>query len=83
MSKTPKRPRDLNQWAKRMVDLATGDESGAGILDEQKKNTAAVARGHLGGIKGGPIRAARLTAGERSEIARSAARTRWKDHQKS
>ena len=24
MPKTPKRPRDLNQWAKRMVDLATG-----------------------------------------------------------
>jgi hypothetical protein len=21
----PKRPRDLNQWAKHMVDLATGD----------------------------------------------------------
>jgi hypothetical protein len=25
MAKTPKRPRDLNQWAKRMVDIATGD----------------------------------------------------------
>jgi hypothetical protein len=25
MPKTPKRPRDVNQWAKRMVDLATGD----------------------------------------------------------
>jgi hypothetical protein len=24
MTKTPKRPRDLNQWAKRMVDIATG-----------------------------------------------------------
>jgi hypothetical protein len=23
---TPKRPRDLNQWAKRMVDLATEDD---------------------------------------------------------
>ena len=27
MTKHPKRPRDLNQWAKRMVDLATGDTS--------------------------------------------------------
>jgi hypothetical protein len=27
MPKTPKRPRDLNQWAKRMVDLATGETS--------------------------------------------------------
>lgn len=24
MPKTPKRPRDLNQWARSMVDLATG-----------------------------------------------------------
>ena len=24
--KHPKRPRDLNQWAKRMVDIATGAE---------------------------------------------------------
>ena len=23
--KHPKRPRDLNQWAKRMVDIATGE----------------------------------------------------------
>jgi len=27
MTKTPKRPRDLNQWAKRMVDIATGEAS--------------------------------------------------------
>jgi hypothetical protein len=26
-AKTPKRPRDLNQWAKRMVDIATGEVS--------------------------------------------------------
>jgi len=26
VTKTPKRPRDLNQWAKRMVDIATMDE---------------------------------------------------------
>jgi hypothetical protein len=25
MPKVPKRPRDLNQWAKRMVDIATGE----------------------------------------------------------
>lgn len=27
MTKAPKRPRDLNQWAKRMVDIATGEAS--------------------------------------------------------
>ena len=26
MPKTPKRPRDLNQWAKRMADIATGED---------------------------------------------------------
>ena len=25
--KHPKRPRDINQWAKRMVDIATGEVS--------------------------------------------------------
>lgn len=25
--KAPRRPRDLNQWAKRMVDIATGEAS--------------------------------------------------------
>jgi hypothetical protein len=25
--KTPKRPRDMNQWTKRMVDIATMDET--------------------------------------------------------
>jgi hypothetical protein len=25
MAKTPKRPRDLNQWAKHIVDIATGE----------------------------------------------------------
>ena len=27
MAKLPKRPRDLNEWAKRMVDIATGEVS--------------------------------------------------------
>jgi hypothetical protein len=35
MTKPPKRPRDLNQWAKRMVDIATGDASDA--LKESEK----------------------------------------------
>lgn len=42
------------------------------------KNPAAVALGRLGGLKGGPARTARLTAAQRSEIARKAARARWK-----
>jgi hypothetical protein len=41
------------------------------------KNPAAVALGKLGGKKGGPARAAKLTKEQRAEIARKAARARW------
>jgi hypothetical protein len=41
------------------------------------KNPAAVALGRLGGKKGGKVRAARMTADERSEAARRAAIARW------
>jgi len=42
------------------------------------KNAAAVALGRLGGKKGGPARAAKLTKEQRSESARKAAKARWK-----
>lgn len=45
---------------------------------EPKKNPAAVALGRLGGLKGGKARAKKLTKKQRSEIARKAARARWK-----
>ncbi|HUP47095.1 MAG TPA: hypothetical protein VM779_16435 [Thermoanaerobaculia bacterium] len=40
------------------------------------KNSAAVALGRLGGLKGGPARAAALTPERRSEIAKKAAAAR-------
>jgi hypothetical protein len=40
-------------------------------------NPHAAALGRLGGLKGGPARAAKLTPERRREIARSAARRRW------
>jgi hypothetical protein len=43
----------------------------------QKKNPAAVALGRRGGLKGGPARAANMTAEERSESARNAVKARW------
>jgi hypothetical protein len=42
------------------------------------KNQAAIALGKLGARKGGLARAAKLTANERSAIARKAAKARWK-----
>jgi hypothetical protein len=67
-------PRDPNQRAKLIVDLATGQ---AVPEQEPVKDPAAIARGHLGGIKGGKARAAKLTAEQRSESARRAAKARW------
>ena len=43
----------------------------------KKKNPNAVALGKLGGSKGGKIRAQRLTAERRREIARKAVMARW------
>lgn len=41
-------------------------------------SAAAAALGRRGGLKGGPARAAKLTAKKRSEIAKTAAAARWK-----
>ncbi|PZR61808.1 MAG: histone H1 [Chloroflexi bacterium] len=69
-----KMPRDANQRAKMVVDLATGQRS----PEPQKvKDPAAIARGHKGGLIGGHARAVKMTAIERSESASKAAKARW------
>jgi hypothetical protein len=49
----------------------------AGALDPPPPNPHAAALGRLGGLKGGPARAAALTARRRRAIARQAALARW------
>jgi hypothetical protein len=46
------------------------------------KNPHAVALGRLGGLKGGPARAEKLTPDQRKEIAMKASRTRWEKKRK-
>lgn len=78
MTKNPKRPRDTNQLAKLIVEIATGetpDETTDGA--DEDKDPAAVARGRKGGEKGGKARAEALTPEERSAIAKKAASARW------
>lgn len=74
-SSKPKRPRDPNHLAKRIVDLSTGeakdDDPDAG------KDPAAVSLGRKGGLKGGKARAKKLSKKQRSEAARKAAQARW------
>ena len=74
--RSSKRPRDTNQLAKLIVDMATGDAP-SDTVAQDGKNPAAVALGRLGGLKGGKARAASLSAKKRSQIATAAAKSRW------
>lgn len=69
MAKSPKRPRDPNQLARLIVDIASGDEPN----EKPEKDEAAVALGR----KGGKARAQKLTSEQRAEIAKKAAAKRW------
>jgi hypothetical protein len=71
-----KRPRDPNQLAKLIADIATGDTDDPDPT--LGKDASAAARGRKGGKKGGKARADKLTPEQRSEIARVAAEARWK-----
>ena len=74
-----KRPRDAAQLAKLVVDIATGEvEDREPTREEQRKDPAAVSLGRRGGLKGGKARAKALSAKKRKEIAKMAARARWK-----
>ena len=76
--KKKKLPKDINALAKSIVDLAVGDEEATETQDDKpEKNQAAVELGRLGGKKGGKARAEKLTAEQRSEIAKKAANARW------
>jgi len=79
MPKRSSKPRDLNKLAASIVEQATGDESPTDPEPEPEKNPAAVALGRLGGKKGGKARAEKLSAEERSQIARKAASARWEN----
>ena len=73
-SKKKKRPTDLNLLATSIVEDATNDQP---TIDTSGKNPNAVALGRLGGLKGGPARAKKLTQEQRKEIAQKAAKARW------
>ena len=77
MQKRSSMPRDPNQLAKRIVDMAIGEAEPEPAPKGPEKNPAAVALGKLGGAKGGRARAAKLSPEERSAIAKRAAAARW------
>lgn len=72
MSKRPPRPRDPMQLAKLIGDIATGQaqDSPVAPVNEARRK---------GGLKGGKARAKNLSATKRRQIAKKAARVRWRD----
>ena len=74
MKKPKNLPRDPNQRARAILDIATGE---AQPELQPQKDPAAVELGRRGGLIGGKARAERLTPQRRSEIARKAAEARW------
>ncbi len=75
-SSKPVRPRDSNQLAKLVVDIASGQANEPPLM-EDGRNAAAVFLGRRGGLKGGTARAEKLTPEARKSIAQQAARARW------
>lgn len=70
----PKRPRDPNQLAKLIVDIALGDAEDT--VSESKRHPESI-RGRAGGKKGGSSRAKQLSPERRKAIAKKAAERRW------
>lgn len=70
-----KMPRDTNQLAKMIVDMATGEAPPEPA--RPTKDPASVELGRRGGLIGGPKRAAKLSSERRREIAKAAAAARW------
>lgn len=71
---------DFTVVARRVVEQTIGEHlDGTPLVDlNAGKNPHAVALGKLGGKIGGAARASKLSPRRRSQIARKAAKARWK-----
>jgi hypothetical protein len=73
MQKRSRMPRDTNQLAHKVLQIAIGED----VEPDDGKDPAAVALGRKGGLKGGKARWKGVSKKKRTEIARKAARARW------
>jgi len=86
MGKQRKKTRlDFAEIARSVVEQAIGEKLSGEPLEKRAepckpdtRNPAAVALSKLGASKGGKARSAKLSAKRRKEIAKKAARKRWK-----
>lgn len=74
MPKRSSKQKDTQELARTILDQVVPDAE-----PPKEKNPAAVALGRLGGLKGGLARAQKLSKLKRIEIAKKAAKTRWKN----
>lgn len=81
-----KSTKDPNLFAKRVFDnlLDKLDPEAAAEIEPEAetKDEKRQAAGRIGGVKGGKARAKVLSPKKRKTIAKKAATTRWKHHQK-
>ena len=73
-----KRPRDVSQRAKLIVDIATGEVEDK--PEDEGKNPAAVALGRLGGQKGGKARAEKKSYCQESSQSPMGLMAAWERH---
>lgn len=75
-AKRLRRPRDPVQLGKLVGDILTGQVEDRQVAPKGANDAVEFAR--KGGLKGGKSRALKLSAEQRSEIARAAAQAQWK-----
>ena len=76
MPKRSSKNEDVNETAFRILAEAVGQTKEP---ERSAVSAAAAALGRRGGLKGGPARAAALSAAKRKAIAKKAAAARWKN----
>lgn len=76
LGRSKKRPRDPNQLAYQVMLESTG-QIPEFQAEAKPKMAADVELGRMGGLQGGPARAATLPPKKRSQIAAKTAKARW------
>jgi hypothetical protein len=70
--------RDFFVSARRIVEVAIGEQMDGGPLESIKAESPKAKAGRIGGQKGGKARAIKLSSSRRRAIAKKAAAARWK-----
>jgi hypothetical protein len=71
-------PRDVNQWARNIVDRTTAEPEPEFAIAPAALSAYMASLGRKGGKVGGKRRLVTMTQAERTAVALKAARARWK-----